>query len=176
VSLKPGITGQPAELLDGAKVNSLTEYTTGNGVQLQGRTSGVAIEAGKVGEVRSAGPTTTTITITNGSTYYDIVTLTLTAGTWLVNSNGFCANGAATIYSFIYRWKIKGVFDSTEAASAIYGTGGSGGQRACSPCMPRVIYIAPGDSNKTVAVQVAMDETNNPSRQWVQYIEAIRIA
>lgn len=51
MAIIPGVTGQKAELFDGAKIDAISEYTAGNGTQLQGRTSGVAIEAGKVGEV-----------------------------------------------------------------------------------------------------------------------------
>ena len=83
MSLKPGIVGQPAELTDGAKANGLIELTSGNGVQLQGRTNGVAIEAGKVGEKVfgatnsvTIGASEETVNVTNG--------VPLTAGVWLL--------------------------------------------------------------------------------------------
>jgi hypothetical protein len=83
LSIIAGIAGQPAELLDGAKVNSLIEYTSGNGVQLQGRTNGVAIEAGKVGQV--LGPTTSS-SFTPGAVSWTASgpTVTLTTGIWLL--------------------------------------------------------------------------------------------
>jgi len=67
MSIIAGITGQPAELIDGAKVNSLIPLTAGNGVQLEGRTNGVAIEAGKVGWSVTAVPSGH-VTLTNGNT------------------------------------------------------------------------------------------------------------
>jgi hypothetical protein len=46
VAFIPGISGQKTELFDGAKVDTINEYTVGNGVQQQGRTSGTAVAAG----------------------------------------------------------------------------------------------------------------------------------
>lgn len=50
MSLIPGIPGQKTELFDGAKIDAISEYTVGNGVQHQGRTNGTAISTGFVGE------------------------------------------------------------------------------------------------------------------------------
>jgi hypothetical protein len=91
LSIIAGIAGQPAELLDGAKVNSLIEYTSGNGVQLQGRTNGVAIEAGKVGWSESVSPAGY-LTIVNGNTVQsfstDVTTSVLPVGKYFVTVNG----------------------------------------------------------------------------------------
>jgi hypothetical protein len=109
MSLKAGLVGSPAELLDGAKVNSLTEYTTGNGVQLQGRTNGVAIEAGKPGEIQtvdSAG-----LTIGSNQTDYSITSRILPAGRWMVIVTVFHGSqGVAMSYSGTYKLKVNGSF------------------------------------------------------------------
>lgn len=83
MAIIPGVTGQKAELFDGAKIDSISEYTAGSGVSIQGRTNGTAIEAGKVGEVKTF--TVTTVTITNANTWYGApgALTTLTPGVWI---------------------------------------------------------------------------------------------
>lgn len=97
MSLIPGITGQKTELFDGAKIDALTEYTSGNGVQHQGRTNGVAIEAGKVGELKNF--TLRTVAITNAGTWYanSSELTTLTAGVWLIY---IAAAGGNSTYAY----------------------------------------------------------------------------
>lgn len=85
MSLKPGISGQPTELLDGAKVDYIREYTLGNGTQLQGRTNGIAIEAGKPGEIRVATMANTALTSGNAVV---AGTLTLKRGLYVVYYKG----------------------------------------------------------------------------------------
>jgi len=50
MSIIPMDAGQKAILPDGVQVNTISENTVGNGVQIQGRTNGVTIGAGLVGE------------------------------------------------------------------------------------------------------------------------------
>jgi hypothetical protein len=95
MSLIPGIAGQKTELFDGAKIDAISEYTAGNGVQLQGRSNGVAIEAGKVGEEKSA-VKTTPVTMNTSIKYLDC-TLSLEAGVWMVHMHVFGAKGNATV-------------------------------------------------------------------------------
>jgi len=81
MAMIPGINGQKTELFDGAKIDAISEYTAGNGVQLQGRTNGVQIEAGKVGEL--IGSEDTGI---GGSSYYiSTATVILSTGTSLAS-------------------------------------------------------------------------------------------
>jgi len=139
-----------------------------------GRTDGVAPSSGYIGEVLSAGPTTTGLTA-NG-TFTDIVSLTLTPGRWLLTSGGYCASGGGTFYTYIYRWKLKGTADTTDGKSQVYSIGGAAGDRNSSVAHPYVLDITAADSNKTAVLQVAMTETGSPSRSWVQHLQAIRIA
>jgi len=96
MSIIAGITGQPAELIDGAKVNSLIPLTAGNGVQLEGRTNGVAIEAGKVGEkITWVTPPAANTNFTAEADWTNAY-ITLTPGVWLVIANVNAAYGSAT--------------------------------------------------------------------------------
>jgi hypothetical protein len=83
MSLIAGIEGQKTELYDGAKINTVSEYTVNNGVQLQGRTSGVALTSPNVGYLFiSYAPSTTAIAGDGVATYphyYDLL-----AGVWEV--------------------------------------------------------------------------------------------
>jgi hypothetical protein len=83
MAIIPGVTGQKAELFDGAKIDAISEYTAGNGVQLQGRTNAVAIEAGKVGE-EIIGYCTSTTNTTTIDTEIDVpgCLINLTPGIW----------------------------------------------------------------------------------------------
>jgi len=49
MSLIPGIAGQKTELFDGAKIDAISEYTSGNGVQIQGRTNTSTLTSANVG-------------------------------------------------------------------------------------------------------------------------------
>lgn len=73
MSLIPGIAGQKTELLDGVKVDNITEYTVGNGLKIQGRTDGSAPASGYVGETAFAG---TTQILGSGGYIYEVRTNT----------------------------------------------------------------------------------------------------
>lgn len=81
----PGIAGQKTELTDGAKIDTINEYTTGSGVALQGRTNGIAPTTGFVGEMVTSGAMSVTGT-TLAKVWVDVTgaSITLTAGNWLV--------------------------------------------------------------------------------------------
>jgi hypothetical protein len=151
MSLKPGISGQPAELLDGAKVDYLREYTVGNGTQLQGRTNGVAIEQYKVGERVSAYCTTSTST--DGGVDVDVVgmTLALTKGVWLLGYNVCSAvynnsGGTSNIYGRVR------ITDS--ANNAVSGTEAFFGADAIANLVS--IY---GTSSRFTTVNISADTT-----------------
>ena len=119
MSLIAGITGQPVELFDGAKINSISEYTSGNGVQLQGRTNGVAIEAGKVGETTTIDVATPTIG--SNQTNYALTSRSLPAGRWMiVVTMTLGAQGVAMAFSATVRLKINGVLP-TNSGTGING-------------------------------------------------------
>jgi len=67
---------------DGIKTDTIEEVTTGNGVQIQGRTDGTAIEAGNIGEVKDSGTTWGLTGLT--TTPATLATLTLPAGVWQI--------------------------------------------------------------------------------------------
>lgn len=77
-------------------VDTINEYTTNNGVQIQGRKSGSTIAAGYVGELVSATLTTTTLTTSES----DITgaSISLSPGVWEIKYSvtGTAATGAAT--------------------------------------------------------------------------------
>jgi hypothetical protein len=87
MSLSPGIVGNKTQLIDGVQVDAISELTTSNGVQIAGRTSGVAIGAGYVGETIAA---SSIGTISQGSPvlgqYYDMSngSISLTPGIWTI--------------------------------------------------------------------------------------------
>lgn len=95
MSLIPGILGQKTELLDGAKMDSISEYTLGNGVQSQGRTNGVTVPTGNIGEIISmTGSGLTAIinpicNVANEGTWQDVTnaSASLTKGFWLFDYN-----------------------------------------------------------------------------------------
>lgn len=123
MSIIAGITGQPAELIDGAKVNSLIEYTTGNGVQLQGRTSGVAIEAGKVGEKIEAA-ITPTYTTSSGASVNSSAALPLTKGRWDISYFGIIehVNISSTSVVLTRLYNSSTSAEVTGSRSAVLGT------------------------------------------------------
>ena len=97
----PGIASQPSEFADGMKVNTISELTSTNGVQHMGRTSGVAIEAGKVGQVVACS-TLATQAMTGTITDWAGATITLGAGVWLIVANisaSATANSGAGYYA-----------------------------------------------------------------------------
>jgi hypothetical protein len=93
VAFIPGISGQKTELFDGVKVDTLNEYTIGNGVLQQGRTNGVAVTTGYVGEIISADTSVVTATWTSGTATAVMTSLSVTAGTWLLLGNAVGYNG-----------------------------------------------------------------------------------
>ena len=84
MAMIPGINGQKTELFDGAKIDAISEYTAGNGVQLQGRTNGVAIEAGKPGETVSGSVSISCASIASSGSWGNAITQAMKAGKWLV--------------------------------------------------------------------------------------------
>lgn len=100
MGLMPGIGGQKTELYDGVKVDTLNEYTIGNGVSQQGRTNGVAIGSGLVGQY-----TTTTGSNLSGmvsGSLYQAHVLSVPAGIWLIwgYGNFVISSGDATTNKF----------------------------------------------------------------------------
>lgn len=81
MSMIPGNTLEKAIFNDGLQSDHLSENTVGHGVSIQGRTSGVAIDSGYVGEVISGSTIAGTTVLT--TSYATISTIALTKGVWL---------------------------------------------------------------------------------------------
>lgn len=121
----------------------------------------------------SVGPTTTSLTA-NG-TFTTIATLQVTTGIYVVYSGGYCASGGGTHYVAQARWIVKGSADTTDGKSNIYMTDDGTGERVSSQMTPYYLTVDEADATKSIGVQVAMTETGSPSRNWVQYIWAMKI-
>jgi len=97
----PGISSQPSEFADGMKVNTISELTPSSGVQIQGRTSGVAIGSGLVGEVLRSG-TFTAVTLTvSGNTYTTPSLITLSPGSWLIHGRIWVSHNTTTTTTLV---------------------------------------------------------------------------
>lgn len=135
MSLIPGIESQQTTLIDGAQIpsgktfnaNAVTETTAGNGVQIQGRTNGTPIEAGKVGQAFGTERASTTV----GSSYSTsnataltassapIVSLTLNKGIYLVNAAFGGYHDDTVLRNIIWTLAVNGV--SVQAYNATVG-------------------------------------------------------
>ena len=104
MSLIPGIAGQKTELFDGAKIDIISEYTVGNGVQIQGRTNGVAIATGYVGEVIASTLVTSTAARSGTNIASTLLrSLTLTKGTYYIT---MYANVNSTVTGALGRYRV----------------------------------------------------------------------
>lgn len=84
MSLSPGVVGAKTQLIDGVQVDTISELTSGNGTQHQGRTSGTAIAAGMVGEKITFTTRVVDCTTPNGWYANSSPLATLTSGVWLL--------------------------------------------------------------------------------------------
>jgi hypothetical protein len=84
MSLSPGVVGAKTQLIDGVQVDTISELTSGNGTQHQGRTSGTVIGSGYVGQ--RVDLTTRNITMGTYGANYAVSALmgTIPAGIWLI--------------------------------------------------------------------------------------------
>lgn len=100
-------------------VDAINEYTNTNGVQIKGRTSGVAIPVGYVGETKS-GVNTTGNSLPHATSVEIANTGSLSAGVWLL-----IASGTAIGQGGIYGLGTNKVNFSITTTSASLGTLGS---------------------------------------------------
>ena len=131
MSIIAGITGQPAELIDGAQVpngkplqvDSVTEKTTGSGVSIQGRTNGTPIEAGKVGEKIEAA-ITPTYTTSSGTLVTSSAALPITKGRWDISYFGLIehVNTSSTSVVLTRLYNSSTSAEVTGSRSAVLGT------------------------------------------------------
>jgi len=127
------------------KVDTIQEHTATKGVAIQGRTDGVAVASGYVGEVLTA--TSNAGTNTSGGT--TITTLTLTTGIWLVAAQSESTN-TVTQTGALHRFYIKGSCDDTEGKNIFYMATVAGG--GTSVCFCQTVNIASADATKTVSI------------------------
>jgi hypothetical protein len=78
------------------KINTITEYTSTNGVQIKGRTDASYNASGYVGEIFQ-----TTITGNNFScAWSSVITHTLTPGVWRLSGNLFASPADTSVFGF----------------------------------------------------------------------------
>ena len=121
MSLIPGPSGTKVQLVDGAQVDLISALTAGNGVQLEGRTSGVAIEAGKVGYWIQATVNTVASTPSLGTRYFVTDSLTLTAGSWEIVFFSKMVITTPSLNGWVNAY--PGIYNTTDASELlVFGT------------------------------------------------------
>jgi hypothetical protein len=137
-----GIQGQPAELLDGAKVNSLTEYTTGNGINFGHQLYATGSLSGVAGLDQA-------VTLTNKSSRFQVVTLTA-ARTYTLPSTGIKAGDT---FTFINRATVD---------SYRLNLNSSGGNAVDWIVNGKITVIALQDTPTTAGHWMTTDANTNP--------------
>lgn len=138
MSLIPGIAGQATVLVDGVKVDTISENTSGHGINILGKTDGSAVAAGYVGEKITWATPPTDFSLPAGvMTDWNNAYITLTKGTWLIIANiaavyttgtsqGYYGNSVAEITdssNTVIQNMIKGLGHQTSAAYAVFVSG-----------------------------------------------------
>jgi len=146
-------------------VNNAVANTAGT--PILGKTDGVAVAAGYVGEVLEGVTTNSTIT-TSMATF---TTMNITAGTWMVTASVYCA-GAVSNTGFYARLDKIGVTGSVTGKESIAAACVSQQYSYCSfPAQPVVVTA----STATKTIQIAVQAVGANAAGWA-YISAIRIA
>jgi len=101
MSLISGAIGEKVQMPDGLQVDHLSENTVGHGVSVPGRTSGVAIETGYVGEYREAVGSSTAL-VSDGYTVAGSAGLTLQPGVYDLQATGGITTAATTTLTHIF--------------------------------------------------------------------------
>ena len=121
MGLIPGASGNKTVLSDGCQIDSISENTVNNGVQIQGRTSGVAIPVGSgyIGERIAA--TGSAAIVNSGGT--NVASISLAPGIWDLSAGGYAAG-------------ISGLTQAKACITAVSGT------MTNSPGDSQVIWLA----------------------------------
>lgn len=174
MSLIPGTNGQKTELIDGVKADLISELTVGNGVQLIGRTNGVAIGSGLVGEMFG--------TLSSGTNGYTYITTNTTA---LLANSVFSSVISRTFNKGIYFISCSTQCYSTqEAALMAYikvgGTAINGAKHvrtgpSARGCATQSLPIAITADNTLVELWAACDATSGVGGAYNEFY-AVRIA
>jgi hypothetical protein len=168
LAIIPGVTGQKAELFDGAKIDAISEYTAGNGTQLQGRTNGVAIEAGKVGEV--GGPYTAVIASVNATYVASGNLVNLSPGRWalwVTASTAYSATNTAIVFGAAVNNNAAnnagmdtgtgtGSFNTQYSGNSGTGAGGTAGPYFVDVAISTPIYVKVYNSGTNINVPVTL--------------------
>ena len=133
-----------------------------------GNVAGTSIGAGIVGEMITGSGSNVT---TNTSTYTTIATATLTTGVWLVSGTIY-ADNVATQTGADAALAIKGTTGSTLAVDLLLSRQAAA-QASNLTFAARVVVIASGDSDKTVAVRA---KSVTAAGACYGYVTAVRIA
>jgi len=94
MGMTPGLSGSKTELFDGVKVDTISEYTTTKGVVIQGKSDGLAISSGCVGEFYT--DVYSGIHGSTSNTWFTQITRTLPAGKWKISSQCAILAGGIT--------------------------------------------------------------------------------
>jgi len=182
MSLIAGISGQPAKLIDGVKVDVISELTSGNGVQLQGRKDGVAIPAGMVGEViQSRIPIASSVSIVDGNGF-NVTSITLTTGHWVLSgyiTATLSANSGELVKSCNCSISDTSATMARDICVASWGYFSSG-VNPWNQFEPRIplssVYQEVTAATKTYYLVLAADFTGFTTTKTYGMIQAVRIA
>ena len=144
----PGNVGSKIIANDGMQIDSISENTVNNGVQIQGRTSGTAIPAGYVGETKTNAVSSIA---TNTSTWTTINSITLTEGKWLITAGSYSDNQATQTGTSHLFW-VKGIQQLSQyGADQITIHTGAGLETFAA--FTQVATILSADVDKTVKIR-----------------------
>lgn len=120
--LVAGADGEKSQFPNGLQVDHLSEQTVGHGVSVPGRTNGVAVEAGYVGETFFVGTSELTAAYGTADATKILASQSLPAGTWSISAFAVCQN--VTRPSAGYGMPYVEIYDSSTSTSLHVTTGG----------------------------------------------------
>jgi hypothetical protein len=150
------------------QVDTLKGKTADNGVQLEGRANGVAIEAGKVGEVKTG---VILDTLLSSGVAKTVGTIALTKGIWIAYGCAYVDAGTAVS---LYRSSINNVTDTLNSfyLTVLYGLSGTD---YCLPAPTRVFNVSTG-TNIFLVVAISGTGAINCRASTFSNFYAVRIA
>ena len=158
-------------------VDTINEYTTNNGVQIQGRKSGSAIASGYVGEWVSAEQNAFVSTSLVNNTTVAFLSITLSPGIWFITAQQSVLQNSSTGTAFSSQ-----ISDVSSSSSSLTGFGVSVNDVGGWPsnnvsqitlCHPGFVYTT--STSKTIYLNsYALFTAGTPTRRGT--IRAVRIA
>jgi hypothetical protein len=93
MSMTPGAVGSKSLFPDGMQVDHVSENTGGHGVSLAGRTSGVSLDDGYVGQLITVAVNTSMATLTDTN----LASYAVPAGVWMIWFGGRVTGSGKTL-------------------------------------------------------------------------------